>query len=45
LMKAGVIEAMTINGIVADDQIDHLIAAALANLTTTDDEVANPCTT
>jgi hypothetical protein len=42
LMKTGVIEAMTINGIVVDDQIDHLIATALANLQTADDEAANP---
>jgi hypothetical protein len=29
LMEAGVIEAMTLRGIVDDDQLDHLVAVAV----------------
>jgi hypothetical protein len=37
LMKAGLIEAMTINGIVTDDRNDHLVTKALTIPADTDD--------
>jgi len=37
LMKAGMIEAMTLRGIIDDDQLDHLVVAAVeAGVTTAD---------